>query len=95
LIPFNPTVESNNSIIRNNVIKDEGIQKSLYGGKIPVALLTRYLNVLFAILIGAILGVILSIAFGYWLWFPLMVGVCFLFSFFCQETSDIPEEQGK
>ncbi|MFX1582203.1 MAG: hypothetical protein ACFFCJ_08260 [Promethearchaeota archaeon] len=54
--------------------------------------LTSHRNVLIAILIGAILGVILSITFGYCLWLPLMIGVCFLFSFFCKETTDIPEE---
>ncbi|MFX1566051.1 MAG: hypothetical protein ACFFCH_08685 [Promethearchaeota archaeon] len=57
-----------------------------------MTILKRYCNVILAILLGVILGVIFSIVFGYWLWLPLMIGVCFLFTFFCKKTTDIPEK---
>ena len=52
-------------------------------------------RILIAILFGTISGIILSILFVNWLWLPLMIGVSFIFSFFCKEATDIPENEEK
>jgi hypothetical protein len=49
-------------------------------------------RIIIAIIIGIILGLILSIFFITWLWLPLIIGVCFIFSYFCKSASDVPEE---
>jgi galactitol-specific phosphotransferase system IIC component len=58
-------------------------------------LTSQYTRIIIAIILGIILGVIISFAFGNWLWLPLMIGACFIFSLFCRETSEIPEKEEK
>ena len=53
----------------------------------------QFRRIILAVLLGIILGVILSLAIGNWLWFPLMIGVCFILSLFCQGASEIPEKK--
>ncbi len=55
--------------------------------------ISHYKRIIIAVIIGTLLGVIISIAFVNWLWIPLMIGVCFIFSLFCKEASEIPEEE--
>ncbi len=54
-----------------------------------------YKRIIIAVIVGIVLGIILSIALVNWLWLPLMIGVCFIFSLFCKEATDIPEDEEK
>lgn len=56
---------------------------------------SQYQRILLAIIVGIVLGIILSLVFVQWLWLPLMVGVCFIFSLFCKSASELPEEKQK
>ncbi|MFW9832013.1 MAG: hypothetical protein ACFFD8_09580 [Candidatus Thorarchaeota archaeon] len=54
---------------------------------------TRYKHIVYAIILGAIIGIPLSFFFGNILWLPLTVGVFALISFFCTSPSDLPPEE--
>ena len=60
-----------------------------------MTLTSQHKRIIIAVIIGSILGVIISFVVSNWLWLPLMIGVCFIFSLFCQGASELPEEETK